>query len=92
MTPLAHFMRGRSSLSCQELVELVTNYLEGALSGRQRARFERHIAACPHCTEYLQQLRVTLAELGELHEEDVAGPVREDLLHAFRDWKALQSG
>lgn len=79
---------GRSNVSCQELVELVTDYLEGNLPARERARFERHIAACPHCTAYLEQLRVTLGELGELHEEDIDAPVREELMHAFRDWSA----
>jgi anti-sigma factor RsiW len=92
VNPLADLIRGRSSLTCQELVELVTDYLEGTLTSRQSARFERHIAACPHCTAYLQQLRVTLEALGELHEDDVPAPVREDLLHAFRDWKTPESG
>lgn len=78
-------------ISCQELVELVTEYLEGDLSARDRARFERHIAACPHCTAYLQQLRVTLEELGELSEDDLDAPVRDELLGAFRDWKASES-
>lgn len=92
MNPLVDLIRGRSGLSCQELVELVTDYLEGALTSRQRARFERHIAACPHCTAYLEQLRVTLRELGELQEDDVPAPMREELLNAFRDWKTLESG
>jgi len=87
MTVLEHLMRGRAGLTCRELVELVTDYLEGALTPRERARFERHIAVCPHCTAYLGQLRETLRELGDLTEDDVA-PVREELLAAFRDWQA----
>ena len=66
----------------------MTDYLEGNLSSRDQSRFERHIAGCPHCTAYLEQLRVTLGELGELREEDIDAPVREELLHAFRDWTA----
>lgn len=91
MSILSQLIPGRSNLSCRELVELVTDYLDGAMSPRERARFERHIAGCPHCTAYLQQLRVTLEEVGELREEDVAEPVREELLHAFRDWSASES-
>ena len=88
MTVLPQFIRGRSNLTCRELVELVTNYLDDALAPREQARFERHIAGCPNCTEYLRQLRMTLQQLGELREEDVAPPVRHELLHAFRDWHA----
>jgi anti-sigma factor RsiW len=71
-------------------VELVTDYLDGALTTRERRRFERHISGCPHCTAYLEQLRVTLGEVGELHEEDVEPEVRQELLDAFRDWNADQ--
>ncbi len=88
MSLLQRLTGGRSNVSCQELVELVTDYLEGDLSAREHARFERHIAGCPHCTAYLDQLRATLDELGELREEDLAAPVREELLAAFRDWSA----
>ena len=51
------------------MVELVTDYVEGALSARDRARFERHIAGCPHCTIYLEQMRITIRTLGRLPEE-----------------------
>jgi len=86
MSLLSPLLYGRSPLNCQQLVELVTNYLDGALTSRDRRRFERHISDCPHCTAYLEQLRVTLDELGELHEQDVAPEVRDELLEAFRDW------
>jgi len=86
MSILSPLLRGRSNLSCQQVVELVSDYLEGALTPRDRARFEHHIAKCPHCTEYLEQLKVTLDELGELREEDVAPPVRDELLEVFRNW------
>jgi anti-sigma factor RsiW len=78
----------RRGLTCQELVELVTDYLEGALSRSDRARFERHIAGCPHCTAYLEQMRRTLAVLGRLEEESLSPQARDELLAAFRDWQS----
>jgi anti-sigma factor RsiW len=79
--------RRRRELTCQELVELVTNYVEGMLSPRDRARFERHISGCPHCTTYLDQMRVTIQALGRLPEEAVSPPARDALLGAFNEWK-----
>ncbi len=76
------------SLSCSEVVELVTAYLEGALSRRDRKRFERHIAGCDACTAYLEQMRATIRATGRLTEEDVPVHVKEELLVAFRTWKA----
>jgi anti-sigma factor RsiW len=74
-------------LVCREIVELVTDYLEGALSRRDRARFEAHIAGCEHCTRYLEQMRRTLGLLGELPAESLSDDAREDLLVAFRSWR-----
>jgi anti-sigma factor RsiW len=88
MSFLPSLLQRPPGLTCQQLVELVTDYLDGALPPRERKRFERHIGGCPHCTAYLQQLQVTLGELGELHEEDVAPEVRDELLEAFRGWRA----
>jgi anti-sigma factor RsiW len=79
--------RRRGELTCQELVELVTDYVEGMLSARERARFERHIGGCPHCTIYLDQMRVTIRTLGRLPEETVSPAAREALLDAFHEWK-----
>jgi anti-sigma factor RsiW len=81
-------MRLRSGIPCSEMVELVTDYLEGALSWRERRRFERHIAGCEHCRAYLEQMRETLRVLGRLDEETIAPEARDALLHAFRDWSA----
>ena len=78
----------RRGLSCRELVELVTDYLEGALSRSDRARFERHIKGCPHCTAYLEQMRQTLALLGRLEEQSLPPAARDELLTAFRDWQS----
>jgi len=76
-----------SALSCKELVELVTLYLEQALAPRDRDRFDRHIAACDGCDRYLQQMRLTIRTLGRLPEAAITPMARGRLLHAFRDWK-----
>jgi anti-sigma factor RsiW len=75
-------------LSCRELVELVTEYFEDALSRRDRKRFERHIAGCGACTAYLTQMRATIRATGMLTEEQVPEEARRELIAAFRDWKA----
>ena len=72
---------------CQELVELATAYLDGALAPADRARFEAHLAACSHCRIYLEQMRATIRALGRLGEDDLAPDARETLLRAFRGWK-----
>ena len=77
----------RGELSCRELVELVTDYLEGKLSRRDRRRFERHLAACDGCTRYVDQMRETIRVLGRLEERDLTSKARAELLDAFRDWK-----
>ena len=76
------------SLSCHEVVELVTAYLEGALSRRDRKRFERHIAACEGCTAYLAQMRVTIRTVGAITEDDLSPAAKAELVGAFRTWKA----
>ena len=75
-------------LTCKQLVELVTDYFEGALPPEQRARFEAHLARCRGCQAYLSQLRRTIRILGSLTEEAISSPAREHLLRAFRDWKS----
>jgi anti-sigma factor RsiW len=79
---------GRTDLSCRELVELVTDYVEGALDRRTRSRFERHISGCPHCTAYLEQIRETVRLTGMLREDQLEPQARDELLAAFRTWKA----
>jgi anti-sigma factor RsiW len=76
-----------SELSCHELVELVTDYLDGALERRARARFEAHIRACRDCTAYLEQIRTTIRLTGRLRADDLDPVARDALLHAFRAWK-----
>jgi anti-sigma factor RsiW len=73
-------------MPCQELVELVTAYLDRSLSRRDRRRFEAHIAGCEHCTTYVEQMRETIEVTGRLTEEDLEPEAREELLAAFRGW------
>jgi anti-sigma factor RsiW len=78
----------RRELTCKELVELVTGYLEGSLRGRRRRRFESHLAACDGCTRYMAQMEATIRATGALTEEQVTEEQRTVLLGAFRDWKS----
>ena len=74
-------------LSCQELVELVTDYLEGALPTGERASFEHHIEICKGCHEYVRQMRQTVELTGSLTRADISPEAEAVLLAAFRDWK-----
>ncbi len=75
------------SMNCKELVELVTEYLEGTLSTAEKRRFEEHLGNCPGCTAYLEQMRRTIRLVGRLTEDDIRQPARHELLNAFRQWK-----
>lgn len=75
-------------LSCQELVELVTDYLENALPADERARFEAHIGRCDGCTVYLRQMRQTIELTGSLSPEALSPEAERALLHAFRGWRS----
>jgi anti-sigma factor RsiW len=77
-----------ADLVCQQLVELVTDYLEGALSRRDRRRFERHLAGCPHCPEYLAQMRATIDLTGRITPDDLTPQMREEFIELFRRWQA----
>ena len=74
-------------MTCQQFVELVTDYLEGSLSPEDRARFEAHLAICDGCEIYLEQIEETIRLTGKLSEEQLASEAREKLLNIFRDWK-----
>jgi anti-sigma factor RsiW len=78
-------MIGRD-LTCKELVELVTGYLDGSLRGRRRRRFEAHLSSCDGCTRYLAQMAATIRATGALTEEQVTDEQKGVLLTAFRDW------
>ena len=72
--------------TCQEMVELVTEYFEDRLAVEDRLRFEQHIAVCGPCHAYLRQMRETIRLTGELREESLSDGARETLLSAFREW------
>lgn len=74
-------------MTCQELVELVTDYLEDVLPQHERARFEAHLAECEGCTNYLEQMRQTIQLAGRITEESVPAGARDELLAIFRTWK-----
>ena len=74
-------------VTCQEVVELVTGYLEEALPPEEASVFEQHLNFCEGCVWYVDQVRATIAALGGIPEEEVPGPAREKLLSAFREWK-----
>jgi anti-sigma factor RsiW len=74
-------------MTCQELVELVTEYLEGTLAPAERGRFEAHLRVCDGCTTYLEQMRQLIGALGRLTEESIPEDAKQTLLDAFRDWK-----
>jgi|HubBroStandDraft_2_1064218.scaffolds.fasta_scaffold00402_8 anti-sigma factor RsiW len=78
----------QNALVCQQVVELVTDYLEGALSRAQRRRFEAHLADCEHCTEYLEQMRATIRLTGHLQAEDLSPHMREEFTAIYRRWHA----
>jgi anti-sigma factor RsiW len=69
------------------MVELITDYLEDALPRSARRRFEAHLAGCEHCTEYLAQMRRTIALSGRLAVEDLTPEMRQDFLELYRRWQ-----
>ncbi len=75
-------------LSCQELVEVVTSYLEGALPDADRLELERHLETCDGCRQYVEQLRTTIVLTGEARPLDLTSEAEDALLAAFRDWKS----
>lgn len=77
----------KTDLTCQELVELVTDYLEGALPPRDRLDFERHLVWCSWCRDYVDQVKTTIELTGRTEDVEPPSPLREQLLDAFRDWR-----
>lgn len=76
---------------CQQAVELVTDYLEGVLPRRARRRLERHLAGCPHCSAYLDQIRTVLAATGEVGPEDLDERTLDGVVELFREYRGEQS-
>jgi predicted anti-sigma-YlaC factor YlaD len=75
-----------ADLTCQELVELVSDYLEGALDQETTDRFEQHVALCPGCETYLDQMKETVSLLGEIPLETLSEEMQATLLRTFRDF------
>ncbi len=74
-------------LPCQQIVELVTDYLEGAMDAPLRESFEAHLAGCPHCTHYLEQIEATIRVAGTIRPEDLSPDFRAGLIEAFREFR-----
>ena len=80
-------MDATTDLTCRELVELVTDYLEGALPDSDRVRFDEHLVGCPFCRAYLDQMRQTIRTLGQLPEQAIAPEALAELLARFKEWR-----
>ena len=74
-------------LTCREVVELGNDYLGNTMAAADRTRFADHLAACPACTTYLDQMRTTIELTGRLREDELGEDVKRDLVEAFRRWK-----
>jgi hypothetical protein len=85
-------MANAEDLSCAQLVELVSDYIEDALSHGDRARFEEHLAICIGCVNYLDQMRTTIALTGRVRLDDLSSEARADLLEAFQAWRTNSPG
>ena len=81
---------GVEHVTCQELVEVLTDYLEDVLDPCERAEIERHIVICRGCSSYVEQMRSTIDLLGRMAQDDAGAP-SEALLATFREWKAQRS-
>lgn len=82
----------QQEMACQELVEVITDYLEGTLPASDRERFQAHLLACAACREYVEQMRVVIRLSGGLSAETIEPATRESLLRAFRRWRDPQTG
>ena len=82
------FRRRRRALVCREAVELMTDYLDDVLPTRDRERLEAHLAGCPHCSEHLAQLRLTIEALGRARPDDLEPEALDELVGLYRRWRA----
>jgi anti-sigma factor RsiW len=86
MRPRMSARRDRD-LACQQAVELVTDYVEGAMRRADRRRLEKHLAICPGCTEYLAQIRATIVVTGRVTPEDLTEEMRAEFVELYRRWQ-----
>ena len=77
----------RRDLVCQDAIELMTDYLEGSLSRRQRRRLEAHLAACPNCSGYLEQIRITIRLTGAVDADALPPQAVDELTELYRRWR-----
>ena len=80
-----------SAMDCHQLVEAITDYLEGALPAEERAALDEHLAVCPDCRTYLEQMRQTIRLAGRITEASIPAAGRDELLDVFRTWRARRS-
>jgi anti-sigma factor RsiW len=80
--------RRRRALVCRQAVELMADYLDGRLTASDVLRLEGHLAACPHCSEYLAQLRVTIDALGRAEPDQLSDQALDELVDLYRRWRA----
>jgi anti-sigma factor RsiW len=78
----------RRDIVCQQAVELVTDYLEGVLSRRERRRFESHLRGCPNCSAYLEQIRMTIELTGAMDPEELTPDAKQDLIDLYQRWRS----
>ena len=77
-------------LSCQEITEIITDYLEGRMSFSDRMRFQMHVGMCKHCRAYLRQMKATIGSLGQLPDEPMPTDVRDEMRERFAAWNATR--
>jgi anti-sigma factor RsiW len=77
----------RKDLACQQVIELLTDYLEGTLSRRQTRRLEAHLRDCPNCSNYLEQFRITIRLSSTIEPEDLSSEAVRDLTELYRRWR-----
>ena len=80
--------RRHRALVCRQAVDLMADYLDGHRASSDAQRLERHLAGCPHCSEYLAQLWATIDALGHAEPEDLADDAIDELVHLYRQWRA----
>jgi anti-sigma factor RsiW len=80
-------MNPTHELICQEIIEVITDYLEDAMDGELRTSFEVHLDTCPHCTHYLEQMRAVIRLSGTIEVESLTPEFQAGLLAAFRNWR-----
>ena len=78
-------------LSCKQITELITDYLEGRMGFGERMRFQVHVGMCKHCRAYLRQMKATVAAVGQLPDEPMPDDVRDEMRKRFANWQAAKA-